>query len=128
MKIIRVYSGDDGESHFEEVSPEQLDEIVNRVGPGDIQLNRRGGAQFLRLPHRPPAAVRGEPGRDRRVRMRRRLQGATGARRRLGRRKTSPAMVTLPVPPTRACGPPWPCPWPSPVSRAQRRTATGGWR
>ena len=46
MKIIRVYSGDDGESHFEEVSPEQLDEIVNRVGPGDIQLNRREAPNF----------------------------------------------------------------------------------
>jgi len=34
MKIVRVFSGDDGESHFEDVSPEEMAEIVNRVGAG----------------------------------------------------------------------------------------------
>ena len=46
MKIIRVYAGDDGESHFEELTPEQMGEIVNRVGPGDINLNRREAPNF----------------------------------------------------------------------------------
>lgn len=32
VQIVRVYSGDDGESHFEQVTPEQFAEIVNQ-GP-----------------------------------------------------------------------------------------------
>ncbi len=31
MKIIRVYSGDDGESHFEDVTAEEMSTIVNRL-------------------------------------------------------------------------------------------------
>ena len=46
MKIVRVYTGDDGESHFEEVSPEEMAQIVNRLGSGDIQLNRRPSPSF----------------------------------------------------------------------------------
>ena len=46
MKIIRVYSGDDGESHFEEVSPEEMAGIVNRLGAGAINLNRRAAPNF----------------------------------------------------------------------------------
>ncbi|MDP6549469.1 MAG: hypothetical protein QF659_05305, partial [Dehalococcoidia bacterium] len=41
MQIVRVFAGDDGESHFEELTPDQLGEIVNRVGEGEIILNRR---------------------------------------------------------------------------------------
>ena len=41
MKIVRVYSGDDGESHFEDVSPEEMVEVAKRLGEGDIQLNAR---------------------------------------------------------------------------------------
>ena len=41
MQIVRVYAGDDGESHFEDLTPEQFAEIVNRVGPGAITLNSR---------------------------------------------------------------------------------------
>ena len=40
-KIVRVYSGSDGESHFEDLTPDQLAQIVNNVGPGDITVNRR---------------------------------------------------------------------------------------
>ena len=46
MKIIRVYSGDDGESHFEEVSPEEMAGIANRLGAGAINLNRRAAPNF----------------------------------------------------------------------------------
>ena len=46
MQIVRVYSGDDGESHFEILSSAQFAEIVNRVGPGDITLNRRPSPNF----------------------------------------------------------------------------------
>ena len=41
MSIFRVFSGDDGESHFEDVTPEQFAEIANRRGPGEISLNQR---------------------------------------------------------------------------------------
>jgi gentisate 1,2-dioxygenase len=46
MKIIRVFSGDDGESHFEEITPEEMAGIVNRVGPGDITLGLRPSPSF----------------------------------------------------------------------------------
>ena len=41
MQIVRVYSGDEGESHFEDVSPEEMVEVAKRLGEGDIQLNAR---------------------------------------------------------------------------------------
>jgi hypothetical protein len=40
-RIVRVYSGSDGESHFEDLTPDQLAQIVNNVGSGDITVNRR---------------------------------------------------------------------------------------
>ena len=46
MKIIRVFSGDDGESHFEEVTPEEMAGIVNRLGSGDITLGLRPSPSF----------------------------------------------------------------------------------
>lgn len=46
MQIVRVYSGDDGESHFEDLTPDQFAEMVNRVGPGDITINRRPSPNF----------------------------------------------------------------------------------
>lgn len=46
MKIVRVYSGDDGESHFQEVSPDEMGQIANRLGSGDIELNRRPSPSF----------------------------------------------------------------------------------
>ena len=41
MKIVRVFSGDDGDSHFENVSPQEMSETVNSIGPGDITLGLR---------------------------------------------------------------------------------------
>ena len=46
MQIVRVFSGDDGESHFKDVSPEELQSIVGRLGQGDIQLNERDAPSF----------------------------------------------------------------------------------
>ncbi len=46
MQIIRVYTGSDGESHFEEVTPEHFAQIVNNVGEGPITLNRRPSPSF----------------------------------------------------------------------------------
>ena len=40
-RIVRVYSGSDGESHFEEMTADQFSGIVNNVGSGDITVNRR---------------------------------------------------------------------------------------
>ena len=44
MKIVRVFSGDDGESHFEDVTPEERGDIANRLGE----------AIFSSMPARPP--------------------------------------------------------------------------
>jgi quercetin dioxygenase-like cupin family protein len=41
VQIVRVYAGNDGESHFEDLTPEQFARIVNNVGDGDIVLNSR---------------------------------------------------------------------------------------
>lgn len=46
MQIVRVYSGDDGESHFEDLTADQLAEIVFPVGSGDITLGRRSSPSF----------------------------------------------------------------------------------
>ena len=46
MRITRVYSGNDGESHFEDLTPDQLAEIVNRRGEGPINLGRRPSDHF----------------------------------------------------------------------------------
>jgi hypothetical protein len=41
VQIVRVYSGNDGESHFEDLTPEQFAQIVNNLGQGDVNLNCR---------------------------------------------------------------------------------------
>jgi hypothetical protein len=41
MRIVRVFSGDDGESHFEDLTPDQLAEIIFPIGSGEITLGRR---------------------------------------------------------------------------------------
>lgn len=41
VQIVRVYSGNDGESHFEDLTPDQFAQIVNNLGEGDIRLNCR---------------------------------------------------------------------------------------
>src|SRR5712691_1222677 len=46
MQIVRVYTGADGESHFEDVTPEQFAQIVNNVGEGPITLNCRPSPSF----------------------------------------------------------------------------------
>ena len=46
MQIVRVYSGDDGESHFETLTPDQLAELVFPIGSGEINLNRRESPSF----------------------------------------------------------------------------------
>ena len=46
MQIVRVYSGDDGESHFEDVTADQFAEIANNVGHGDVTVNRRESPNF----------------------------------------------------------------------------------
>lgn len=40
MKIVRIYAGDDGESHFQNLTLDQLAEIAARGGQGDIILVR----------------------------------------------------------------------------------------
>lgn len=46
MQIVRVFTGADGESHFEDLTPGQFAEIVNNVGAGPITLNRRPSPSF----------------------------------------------------------------------------------
>ena len=55
MKIIRVFSGADGESHFEDVTAEEMTSIVNRLGDGDITLGLRPSLSLIHIsePTRP---------------------------------------------------------------------------
>lgn len=46
MQIVRVYSGDDGESHFEDLTADQLAELVFPVGSCPITLNQRSSPSF----------------------------------------------------------------------------------
>lgn len=46
MSIFRVYTGSDGESHFEELTPDQFAEIANNRGPGDITVSQRSADYF----------------------------------------------------------------------------------
>jgi hypothetical protein len=46
MQIVRVYTGADGESHFEDMTPEQFAQIVNNLGEGPITLNCRPSPSF----------------------------------------------------------------------------------
>ncbi|MXZ91647.1 MAG: hypothetical protein F4W95_09400 [Chloroflexi bacterium] len=39
--IVRIYAGDDGESHFQELTADQFADIANNVGPGDITVGQR---------------------------------------------------------------------------------------
>ena len=39
--IVRIFTGDDGESHFQDVTPDEFAEIANNVGPGDITVGQR---------------------------------------------------------------------------------------
>ena len=47
MQIVRVYSGDDGESHFEDLTRDQLAEIVFPIGEGPIRLGPGPSPSFL---------------------------------------------------------------------------------
>lgn len=39
MQIVRVYAGEDGESHFEDLTPDQLTALLPRIGGGPIRLS-----------------------------------------------------------------------------------------
>lgn len=46
MQIVRVFSGDDGESHFEDVSADDFAKIANNLGEGAIEVNQRPAPSF----------------------------------------------------------------------------------
>ena len=41
VQIVRVFTGSDGESHFEDLTPDQFAEVANNLGTGDVNVNRR---------------------------------------------------------------------------------------
>ena len=46
VQIVRVYAGSDGESHFEDLTPDQFGEIANNLGTGPIKLTRFSSPHF----------------------------------------------------------------------------------
>ncbi len=47
MKIVRVYSGADGESHFEDLGTEYLDQLVAGNGAGPARVSRRSPGDWF---------------------------------------------------------------------------------
>ena len=45
-QIVRVYSGDDGESHFENLTPDQMAEIAFPLGDGAVTFSQRPSPTF----------------------------------------------------------------------------------
>jgi hypothetical protein len=45
-QIVRVYAGDDGESHFENLTPDQMAEIVFPLGDGAVTFSQRPSPTF----------------------------------------------------------------------------------
>ena len=39
--IVRIYAGADGESHFQDLTPDEFAALANNVGPGDITVGQR---------------------------------------------------------------------------------------
>ena len=46
MKVVRIFSGDDGESHFEDLTIDRLSELVSRTGDGPTTMSRRPAQSF----------------------------------------------------------------------------------
>ena len=46
VQIVRVYTGSDGESHFEDLTPDQFGEIASNLGTGPINLMRFSPPHF----------------------------------------------------------------------------------
>ena len=40
MQIAKVFSGDDGESHFEDLTPDDLEKLLERLDDAPLKLNR----------------------------------------------------------------------------------------
>jgi hypothetical protein len=57
MQIVRVYTGADGESHFEDVTPEPLARIVNNLGERPHHRELPSFPLLLGLSPGPPASV-----------------------------------------------------------------------
>ena len=53
MQIIRLFTGEDGESHFEDLTLDQLAELVSRSSGSPAELNR-GPAKHFHDFHNPP--------------------------------------------------------------------------
>jgi hypothetical protein len=53
MKVVRVFSGDDGHSHFQDLDLDTFAKVAASIGTGDIRLNR-GPAQSFSDFHNAP--------------------------------------------------------------------------
>ena len=40
MQVVKVFSGDDGESHFEDLTPDGLEKLLERLDDAPLKLNR----------------------------------------------------------------------------------------
>ena len=106
--IIRIYAGDDGESHFEDLTADQFADIANDVGPGDITVGQRpaGWWQDYHTAPRHQYVVFMSGGAE--------IEVASGAKRQFGPAtcwspKTSPVMGTSSATLARNLGCRWPC-------------------
>ena len=54
MQIVRIFTGDDGESYFGDLTPAELAELVSRHRDGPISLMDRGAGPFFEDFHNAP--------------------------------------------------------------------------
>jgi quercetin dioxygenase-like cupin family protein len=55
MKIVRIYSGDDGKTHFQDLDVDAFAKLAVNLGQGDIRVNQGGRpslAEFHNAPRR----------------------------------------------------------------------------
>ena len=46
MKVVRVFTGADGQSHFEDIDVEAFAQLAPRVGEGAVRVNRGPATSF----------------------------------------------------------------------------------
>jgi uncharacterized cupin superfamily protein len=46
MKVVRIFSGSDGQSHFQDLDVEAFATLASQLGDGDVRLNRGSAKSF----------------------------------------------------------------------------------
>ena len=53
MKIVRIYTGADDQTHFEDVDTDAFAALATKVGEGDVRVNRTANPSLLEFHNAP---------------------------------------------------------------------------